>query len=278
MKDNELLSKYDFKFKKKFGQNFLKDKNILENIVKKSEIDKDTLVIEIGVGAAALTLAMEPYAKNIIGYEIDNSLKDILVDKLKDKSNIEIIYDDFLKRNIKDDLKKYQYEKLYVVANLPYYITTPIITKIIDDNIDVDKIVVMVQKEVGDRFNAKPKTKEYNSLTIFLNYYFDIKKLLDVSRNSFVPKPNVDSIVVEMKKKITKYDVKNETLFFKLVRDAFTHKRKNLKNNLKEYNLDKIEDVLKKHNLDLSVRAESLSIDIFASISNSLGLSDKIDK
>lgn len=274
MKDNELLSKYDFKFKKKFGQNFLKDKNILENIIKKSEIDKDTLVIEIGVGAAALTLAMEPYVKNIIGYEIDDSLKDILTDKLKDKSNIEIIYDDFLKRNVKEDLKKYQYKKLYVVANLPYYITTPIITKIIDDNIGVDKIVVMVQKEVGDRFNAKPKTKEYNSLTVFLNYYFDIKKLLDVSRNSFVPKPNVDSIVVEMKKKITKYDVKNETLFFKLVRDAFTHKRKNLKNNLKGYDLDTIEDVLKKHNLDLSVRAESLSIDIFVSISNSLN--DKI--
>lgn len=270
MKDNELLNKYNFKFKKKFGQNFLKDRNILEKIIKKSEIGKDTLVIEIGVGAAALTLAMQPYAKNIIGYEIDCSLKAILNDKLKDKSNIEIIYDDFLKRNVREDLKKYQYKELYVVANLPYYITTPIITKIIDDNIDVDKIVVMVQKEVGDRFNAKPRTKEYNSLTIFLNYYFDIKKLLDVSRNSFVPKPNVDSIVVEMKKKTSKYDVKNETLFFKLVRDAFTHKRKNLKNNLKGYDLDKIEDVLKKYNLDLSVRAESLSIDTFIEISNFL--------
>lgn len=270
MSNNELLNKYDFKFKKKFGQNFLKDRNILENIVKKSKIDKDTLVIEIGVGAAALTLAMEPYAKNIIGYEIDDSLKDILIDKLKHKNNIEIIYGDFLKQDVKSDLKKYEYKKLYVVANLPYYITTPIITKIIDDNINIDKIVVMVQKEVGDRFNAKPNTKEYNSLTVFLNYYFDIKKLLDVSRNSFIPKPNVDSIVVEMKKKTTKYDVKNEDLFFKLVRDSFTYKRKNLRNNLKGYNLDKIEEVLNKYNLDLNVRAEALSIDIFVEISNYL--------
>lgn len=270
MNDNELLNKYDFKFKKKYGQNFLKDKNILENIVKKSEIDKDTLVIEIGVGAAALTLTMQSYAKNIIGYEIDESLKDILAEKLKGKNNIEIIYGDFLKQDVKNDLKKYHYKKLYVVANLPYYITTPIITKIINDNIEVDKIVVMVQKEVGDRFNAKPGTKDYNSLTIFLNYYFDIKKLLDVSRNCFTPKPNVDSIVVEMKKKTIKYDVKNEELFFKLVRDAFTHKRKNLRNNLKGYNLDKIEEILKKYNLDLNVRAESLSIDIFIEISNFL--------
>lgn len=270
MNNNELLNKYDFKFKKKFGQNFLKDKNILENIVKKSAIDKDTLVIEIGVGAAALTLTMQPYAKNVIGYEIDESLKDILTDKLKYKDNIEIIYGDFLKQDVKEDIKKYEYKKLYVVANLPYYITTPIITKIIDDSINVDKIVIMVQKEVGDRFNAKPNTKEYNSLTIFLNYYFDIKKLLDVSRNCFIPKPNVDSIVIEMKKKITKYDVKNEDLFFKLIRDSFTYKRKNLKNNLKDYDLEKIEKILKKYNLNLNVRAESLSIDMFVSISNYL--------
>lgn len=270
MNNNELLNKYDFKFKKKFGQNFLKDKNILENIVKKSEIDKETLVIEIGVGAGALTLAMAPYAKNIIGYEIDDSLKNILNANFKDKENIEVIYGDFLKQDVKEHIKKYEYKKLYVVANLPYYITTPIITKIIYDDINVDKIVVMVQKEVGDRFNAKPKTKEYNSLTIFLNYYFDIKKLLDVSRNSFVPKPNVDSVVIEMKKKVIKYNVKNENLFFNLVRDAFTHKRKNLKNNLKEYNLDKIDEVLNKYNLDLNVRAESLPIDIFVEISNNL--------
>ena len=270
MKDIQILNQYDFKFKKKYGQNFLNDDNILNNIVTKSEITKDTLVMEIGVGAGALTLKMQPHAKNIIGYEIDKSLKNILDDKFKDKNNVEIIYCDFLQRNIKDDLEKYNYSDLYVISNLPYYITTPIINKLIIDKIDVSKIVVMVQKEVGDRFNAKPGTKEYNSLTIFLNYYFDINKLLDVSRNSFVPKPNVDSVVIQMKRKNKKYNVDNEELFFKIVRDAFTYKRKNLKNNLKKYNLDKIDEVLHKHNLDLNVRAESLSIDIFIEISNYL--------
>ena len=185
-------------------------------------------------------------------------------------NNINIIYDDFLNRNVNEDIKKYNYKKLYVIANLPYYITTPIITKLIDDNVNVDKMVVMVQKEVGDRFNAKPDTKNYNSLTVFLNYYFDINKLMDVSRKCFVPEPNVDSVIIELKRKETKYNVKNEKIFFKLVRDAFTHKRKNLRNNLKGYDLEKIENVLKEYNLDLNVRAEHLTIDQFINISNEL--------
>ena len=130
MKDIQILNQYDFKFKKKYGQNFLNDDNILNNIVTKSEITKDTLVMEIGVGAGALTLKMQPYAKNIIGYEIDKSLKNILDDKFKDKNNVEIIYCDFLQRNIKNDLEKYNYTDLYVISNLPYYITTPIINKL----------------------------------------------------------------------------------------------------------------------------------------------------
>ena len=270
MNDNELLNKYDFKFKKKYGQNFLKDKNILESIVNKSGVDKDTLVIEIGVGAAALTSYLNKKAKYVVGYEIDNTLKEILHDKLKNSTNTQIIFDDFLNRTIKDDISKYNYKKLYVVANLPYYITTPIIEKIINDNVAVDKIVVMVQKEVGDRFNAKVGSKEYNSLTIFLNYYFEIKKLINVSRNSFIPAPNVDSVVIEMKQREKKYYVKNESLFFKLVRDSFKYKRKNLRNNLNGYNLDRILEVLKKYNLDLNVRAEAITIDIFMEISNNL--------
>ena len=268
MKDKELLDEYNFTFKKKFGQNFLKDQNILDKIVNKSEVDKDTLVIEIGVGAAALTKTVAPNAYKVLGYEIDTTLKPILEDKLKEYNNIDIIYDDFLNRNVNEDIKKYNYKKLYVIANLPYYITTPIITKLIDDNVNVDKMVVMVQKEVGDRFNAKPDTKNYNSLTVFLNYYFDINKLMDVSRKCFVPEPNVDSVIIELKRKETKYDVKNEKIFFKLVRDAFTHKRKNLRNNLKGYDLEKIENVLKEYNLDLNVRAEHLTIDQFINISN----------
>ena len=270
MKDKELLDEYNFTFKKKFGQNFLKDQNILDNRVNKSEVDKDTLVIEIGVGAAALTKTVAPNAYKVLGYEIDTTLKPILEDKLKEYNNIYIIYDDFLNRNVNEDIKKYNYKKLYVIANLPYYITTPIITKLIDDNVNVDKMVVMVQKEVGDRFNAKPDTKNYNSLTVFLNYYFDINKLMDVSRKCFVPEPNVDSVIIELKRKETKYNVKNEKIFFKLVRDAFTHKRKNLRNNLKGYDLEKIENVLKEYNLDLNVRAEHLTIDQFINISNEL--------
>ena len=268
MKD--LIEKYNFKFKKKFGQNFLKDKNILESIVNKSEVDKDTLVIEIGVGAGSLTTHLSAKSKNVLAYEIDETLKPIIEENLKNTNNVEVKYIDFLNSNIKEDINKYDYKKLYVVANLPYYITTPIIEKIINEKIDVDKIVVMVQKEVGDRFSAKVGTKDYNSLTIFLNYYFDIKKIINVSRNSFVPAPNVDSVVVEMKKKQDRYEVKNEAEFFKLVRDSFKFKRKNLRNNLKNYDLDKILEVLSKYNLDLNVRAESLTIEQFIEISNSL--------
>ena len=266
----ELINKYDFKFKKKFGQNFLKDNNILNNIVTKSEVDSDTLVIEIGVGAASLTTLLSVHAKNVLAYEIDTELKPIIDESLKNSNNVEVKYVDFLESNPLKDIEKYNYKKLYVVANLPYYITTPIIEKIINDKLPVDKIVIMVQKEVGDRFNAKVGSKEYNSLTIFLNYYFEISKLMNVSRNSFVPMPNVDSVVIQMKKRENKYKVKNEELFFKLVRDSFKFKRKNLRNNLKEYDLDKISLVLSKNNKDLNVRAEALTIEEFIEISNNL--------
>lgn len=257
----------DYNFKKKFGQNFLKDENILRNIITKSEVDKDTLVIEIGIGAAYLTYYLSETSKNVLGYEIDETLKDIIDEQLKDKDNVEIIYNDFLKTNPIDDIKKYDFKKLYVIANLPYYITTPIITKLIEDKLPIEKIVVMVQKEVGDRFNAKPNSKEYNSLTIFLNYYFEIRKLMDVSRNSFVPKPNVDSVIIEFKR-VNKYKANNEELFFKIVRDSFKFKRKNLRNNLKGYDLDKINIILNKIGKDLTVRAEALTIDDFIFISN----------
>ena len=254
----------NFKFKKKFGQNFLIDDNILNNIVNTAQIDNDTLVIEIGCGAGALTKKIIEKTDKFIGYEIDTSLKEIL-----SALNTNIIFDDFLNRNIKEDIKKYAYKKIYVIANLPYYITTPIITKIIEENISVDKIVVMVQKEVGDRFSAKPSTKEYNSLTVFINYYFNVKKLFLVSRNVFVPKPNVDSIVICLEKK-EKLNVINENLFFKLVRDSFKQKRKTLKNNLKGYNFTKINEILNKNNYDEDVRAEKLPIEIFVEISNAL--------
>ena len=264
----EELDKENFNFKKKFGQNFIVDKNIIHSIISKSNIDKDTLVIEIGPGAGSLTTELDEVAGHIIAYEIDKTLKPIL--ETKNLKNTTIIYEDFLKRNVLEDIKKYNYQKIYVVSNLPYYITTPIIIKLIEDKLNIDKIVVMVQKEVGDRFKAKPNTKEYNSLSIFLNYYYTVEKLLDVSKNVFIPKPNVDSIVISLTKKEDKIKVNNEKLFFKLVRDSFKQKRKTLKNNLKGYNLEKIEEVLKKHNLDLTVRAETLPIEIFAEIANNL--------
>ena len=208
-KMQKLLEDNAFGFKKKFGQNFIIDENVINSIVDKSEIDKETLVIEIGPGAGSLTYGLATKAKNVLCYEIDTTLKDILNSNLSDFSNVDVIYEDFLKVDVNNELKKYDYNKLYVVANLPYYITTPIILKLIEDKIPVDKIVVMVQKEVGDRFKAKPGTKDYGSLSIFLKYYFEVNKLLDVSRNVFMPKPNVDSIVVEFKKVNSKIDVKN---------------------------------------------------------------------
>lgn len=257
-----------FNFKKKYGQNFIVDKNIIHSIIKKSEINDETLVIEIGPGAGSLTSELGKYAKNVIAYEIDETLKPILEKNIT--PNTEVIYEDFLKRDIAEDIKKYNYKKLYVIANLPYYITTPIIIKLIETKIDFDKIVVMVQKEVGDRFKAKPKTKEYNSLSVFLSYYFNITKILDVSRNVFMPKPNVDSIVVCFTKKVDKLKVNNEELFFKLIKDSFKQKRKNLRNNLKGYDLENISKTLSKYNLDLTVRAEALPLEIFVDIANNL--------
>ena len=264
----EELNKENFNFKKKFGQNFIVDKNIIHSIISKANIDKDTLVIEIGPGAGSLTTELDKLSGHVLAYEIDKTLKPIL--EKHSLNNTTIIYEDFLKRNVEEDLKNFSYKKTYVVANLPYYITTPIIIKLIEDKLNIDKIVVMVQKEVGDRFKAVPNTKEYNSLSIFLNYYYTVEKLLDVSKNVFIPKPNVDSIVVSFTKKENQVKVDNEEIFFKLVRDSFKQKRKTLRNNLKGYDLEKVEEVLKRHNLDLTVRAEALSIEIFAEIANNL--------
>lgn len=270
IKMQQKLNSNNFNFKKNYGQNFIIDENIINNIIQKSNIDSDTLVIEIGPGAGSLTYKLCQKAKNVLCYEIDNSLKNILENNLKGYNNWEIKYQDFLKSDIKIDIKKYDYQKLYVIANLPYYITTPIIVKFIEEEIDIDKIVVMVQKEVGNRFKAKPGSKDYNSLSIFLNYYFDVSKIMDVSKNVFMPKPNVDSIVVEFNKKEKLPFLKNKQVFFKLIRDSFKQKRKTLKNNLKEYNLNTIDKILEKYDMNLNTRAESIPLEVFVEISNSL--------
>lgn len=265
-----LLETNAFSFKKKFGQNFIIDENIIDSILKNIELSKDTMVIEIGPGAGSLTYKLSKYAKNVLCYEIDTSLKAILEENLCTCSNVDIVYDDFLKRNINKDLEKYTYNKLYVVANLPYYITTPILVKFIEEQVPAEKMVFMVQKEVGDRFKAKPKSKDYGSLTVYLNYYFSVRKVIQVSKNVFLPKPNVDSIVIEFKRKDKLPFLKREELFFKLVRDSFSQKRKTIKNNLKEYDLEKIEKVLQKNAFSLASRAEELPLEIFIEIANTL--------
>lgn len=266
---NELTDK-NFNFKKKYGQNFIIDENIIDNIINKSKINNDTMVLEIGPGAGSLTTKLAIYSKNVLCYEIDSSLDEILSKNLEPYDNVDIIYEDFLKADVNKVIKKYSFKNLYVISNLPYYITTPIIVKIIEDKLPVSKIVIMVQKEVGNRFKAKPGNKEYGSLSVFLNYYYEIDRLMDVSKNVFIPKPNVDSIVLELKRKENLLEV-NEDIFFKLIRDSFKQKRKTLKNNLKDYDLSKISKVLNNYNLDLNIRAENISLEIFVAIANELG-------
>lgn len=259
----------DFKFKKSFGQNFINDKNIINKIIECSDIKDNSLVIEIGPGSGNLTKELSNVATNVLAYEIDDRLEDILDENLVGCNNVTILFQDFLQSNISDDIKEYNYDHLYITANIPYYITTPIIEKIIRSKIKFDKITLMMQKEVGERFSAKPGNKSYGSITVFLNYYFDIKKEFMVSRNLFTPKPNVDSVVITLTMKESRRAV-NEDLFFKVVRSAFQYKRKNIRNNLKSFDLTIIEEVLKKHNYDLTVRAEQLNLDIFIDIADAL--------
>lgn len=270
-----ILNNNNFKFKKKYGQNFIIDYNVINNIVDKSEIDKDTLVIEIGPGVGSLTYKLVQDAAFVLCYEIDNTVENILNSNLADYDNYEVIFDDFLKRNVNEDIKKYNYDKVAIVANLPYYITTPIITKIIEDRLNVYKMVFMVQKEVADRFRAVPGQKEYNSLTVYLNYYFNVIKLMDVSKNVFLPIPNVDSSVVQFTKKDELLNVDNKDLFFKLIKDSFKQKRKTIKNNLQSYNLEVINKVLHKNGYNLTSRAEIIPLNVFVELANELNNEQK---
>ncbi len=259
-----------FNFKKKFGQNFIKDKNIVKKIVDLSLIPEDTLVIEVGTGRGILTRELVGSAKNVISYEIDTTLAEYLNKEFSNFDNLEIIFDDFMKRDIVNDIKKYDYKNIYFIANVPYYVTTPILMKLINLELKVNKIVMMIQKEVGERFSAIPGSRDYSSISVYLNYFYDVKKLFKVGKENFMPVPKVDSVVIELTLKEELLKVNNLDLFFKLVRDSFKFKRKTLKNNLKDYNLNAIFDVLRKYNYDLSIRAEQLPVEIFVEISNNL--------
>lgn len=257
-----------FIYNKSLGQNFLKDNNIVDKIVSVSNIDKDTLVIEIGPGSGMLSKKIIPLSKFSILYEIDKRLKNILEDEFICFDNYKLVFNDILKVNLLEDIKNYQYDKLYVIANLPYYITTPIINKIINE-IYPDKIVVMVQKEVAYRLSSLCGSKDYGMISALFQSRYDISIDFFVSRSCFVPEPNVDSAVISMNKRDDFIDVDINVLD-KLLKDSFKYKRKKLKNNLINYNLDTIDKILKKYNLSLDNRAEDIGPDIFVEIAKIL--------
>ena len=243
-------------FKKKFGQNFLKDKNILKKIVSLTPLNKDDLVIEIGTGEGDLTEILSQNAKNVITYEIDEDLKDTLESKFVN-SNVDIKFKDFLKTNLKEDINNYIYNNIYVIANIPYYITTSIIMKIIDEDINVKTMILLMQKEVGEKL-----VDSKNSATkIIYDYFFDIKKQSLIKKNLFFPIPKVDSIILEFDRK--EYIEINKEEFKNFIYDCFQYKRKTLKNNLKNYNLSEVERLLNLRNKSLNNRAEDLDINDF---------------
>lgn len=257
----------NFKFKKKYGQNFLVDNNILDKIVREINISKNDLVIEIGAGSGNLTTKLQKLDTNIIAYEIDVDTKKYL-SKLESK-NIKIIYDDFLKRDIKKDLLFFDYNNLYIVGNLPYYITTSIINKIIDSDVKPKEMLFMMQKEVAERLSANPGKKDYGYITVYLNYFYKISKLFDVSKNSFIPVPKVESSIIKLISS-DKYVALDNNKFKKFLKDSFQFKRKTLLNNLKNYNTNIITNILIKNKFNLNTRAEQLPIEIFIEISNAL--------
>ena len=256
------------KAKKGLGQNFLIDNNVINKIIDEVSACEDDLIIEIGPGRGALTSKLKNKGCNVIAYELDRDLSNIL-SKLEDEK-LHVIYGDFLKSNINDDIKNIKYNNLYLIGNLPYYITTPIIEHIIDENIEFSKFTIMIQKEVADRFMAEAGTKDYGFITLVLKYYFNISKVCDVSKYSFNPVPKVESSVVSFVPRKDKLDVDADG-YFKFLKNAFRQKRKNLRNNLNGlYDLDMVLQVLNKYGLDLSVRAESLDEEILVNIYKSV--------
>lgn len=264
------MEKYDVKFKKKFGQNFLKDINIVKKIVATGGITGKSLVIEVGPGGAIMTRELSSVADHVLAYEIDNDLSDELYKRLENCDNVDVLFQDFLQADLISDVKNYDYDHLYFISNVPYYITTPIILKLIDSGLKFDKIVMMVQKEVGDRFSTVPGSREYGSITVLLNYFYKVKKEFLVSRKQFVPQPNVDSVIVSFTEKEDREDLIDFNFFEQVVRDSFQYKRKNIKNNLKKYDLKVVESVLNKYGYDLNVRAEALDVHIFIELANEL--------
>lgn len=275
----ELLQKHGFSFKKSLGQNFLTELNILKKIVAAAQITKETNVIEIGPGIGALTEQLGKKAHQVLAYEIDERLLPILTDSLSEYQNITIIHEDILTADIERDVEQTFTEKwpLKVVANLPYYITTPIMMKLIESRLPIDEMVVMMQKEVAERISAQPGSKAYGSLSIAAQFYMEASIAFIVPKTAFVPQPNVDSAILKLTKREQPIvTVKDEERFFRLVKGAFQQRRKTLWNNLlatygkQEEIVEKLKIALASVEIDPKRRAETLSIEEFAALSNRL--------
>lgn len=268
-----LCSKYGFKLKKGLGQNFLTDDSVIEEIVKAADI-KDKSVIEVGPGFGVLTAALASVAKNVLSVEIDKTLLPVLSETLAGFNNVEILNEDILKVDVKNIIyEKFGGGKVSVAANLPYYITTPIIMGLLEKKLPLENIVIMVQKEVADRICASPGSKDYGLLTVMVRYYCKAKYVCTVDKSKFVPVPSVDSAVVKLSvMEKSDIDVLDEKVFFSLVKASFAQRRKTLFNGLKNSGnfggREEILEAFEKAGIDPMIRGEKLSIEEFAKLSN----------
>lgn len=264
-----ILNKYGLRANKKLGQNFLINEEIIHSIVEKAEISKEDVVLEIGPGLGSLTKELINNAKKVIAIELDSNMVDILKSRFGIFENFEIIYADVLKVNLQELIK--DYESVKVVANLPYYITTPIIMKLLEDKLNIKSITVMVQKEVGERICSTHEDKEYGAITVSVQYYTNPSIIIDVPKDNFMPAPEVDSCVIKlnMLDKPRVY-VKDEKLFFRTIKGAFSQRRKTINNSLTCIGKSKeeIANILDSLNIDSKLRAENLSIEQYAMIVN----------
>lgn len=270
-----IMNKYNITANKNYGQNFLIDENIIQAIVEKAEVSKNDLIIEIGPGLGNLTKYLLDSAGKVICIELDTKVIRILQDRFSLFNNFELINNDILKVDLKQLIKdNSQFRSVKVVANLPYYITTPIIMKLLEDHLNLESITVMVQKEVALRITETPGGKETGAITYSINYYTNPSIVLNVSKECFIPSPKVDSAVIKLELlKQPKVQVQNEELFFKIIKTAFLQKRKTLINSLSNNGIASksiLEEMLYKLNIDLKIRAEKLSLEDFAKITEYL--------
>ena len=273
-KTKKIVEKYGFSFKKNFGQNFLVDERVLGKIVSSAEISKDDVVIEVGPGIGTLTQALAKEAYKVVAVEIDTTLVPILGELLSDFDNIEIINEDILKVDVNAIAEKYPDKKIKMVANLPYYITTPIIMNVLENHIPVESITVMIQKEVAYRMKAQPSTKDYGSLSLAVQYYCEPYLVANVRQNCFMPRPNVDSAVIKLTvMDKPKVQVNNEKFMFEFIKAAFSQRRKTLVNcifssGLLTLSKDEIGKMLNGLGYDERVRGESLTLEDYGKITD----------